>query len=347
MRTVMLLTVGLLGIWIQYGAVRAAQPVYEDVVWLTESARLPAVTGRRVLTAVRHPPSYQLTELLYDVETHAGMSLARRHLHNVLLHLVVGLGVGLLAWQVTGVWRVLPVLVFWWCPIQTEAVAYLAGRSEAIAALGILIACLSIGRRSWWGLRGLGVGIGLLLAMNAKPSGLVALPLVIGYALWQHWRVVALRRSLVVGILGLAMGILLLPGVQHLARWGQDLVRSAPHHWHVLSWIGMQSVALIRLAALVVWPQGFTVDHDYDVVPTWVVVVAMLIVAGVVSAAVRQVRTQPIWAGAVLWVLCALGTRFLIPYGEFLGENKMYIPMIGISIAVAQIGVPRRLRGFA
>ena len=71
----------------------------------------------------------------------------RVHAGNLALHVVDGALVGRLAWQLGlgEAWWIAAAIV-WAHPLASEAVLYGAGgRGELLAALGILIACVSIG----------------------------------------------------------------------------------------------------------------------------------------------------------------------------------------------------------
>ncbi len=117
-----------------YLPVRAAGFVYEDETYIRPAQQpitLQTILAPRGLTAL----SFRLGALV------PGVHPALYHAQNVLLHLVTGLVVYTLARRMLSPpFAVVAAGIMWLHPIQTEAVAYVAGRAELIAAVGVAAA---------------------------------------------------------------------------------------------------------------------------------------------------------------------------------------------------------------
>lgn len=99
---------------------------------------------------------------------------------------------------------------------------------------------------------------------------------------------------------------------------------------------------------LLVWPDGFSIDHDpVHVTRLWALVP---IVAGLAAWASRDRVLR--WAAG--WVALALLPRLVIVrQADFVKEYQVYLAMVGLSLGVARailIGVPavaRRIEAVA
>ena len=126
-----------------------------------------------------------------------------------------------------------------------------------------------------------------------------------------------------------------------------------------LDYAATQAAALWRLLAIVVVPIGQSVDHDYELLPFWLRYLALygVVCLGCLAAlgaaterleghAVRRLwNAAPQWkapAFGVLWLLIAVAPRFLIRQPELISEHQLLIPMVGISLALAALVVPRQ-----
>ncbi len=295
-----------------------AQFVYEDAILHDHIAASPGLV-RSLLTG----PSYALTTWTEAIQggpdaLHAG---------NVGLHVVNGLLVlaVALAWAWPWWSALLAAAIFSLAPIQSEAVGYIAGRSELLTGLGCLLtlwACVSC--RSRW-VRAPIAGLGIAVALAAKPAGMLALmPLVL---------VVPVLSP---PVLALGVGLTTLAAARHIPSM-LVAAGTVSNGWDIPSYAAMQTLAFWRDAALVVVPRGLTVDHDFDYVSNLIVYGSC---AGFVALLVGAWWMRKRWPWAtfgVFWAVLALAGRFVVPIGEYINEHQWYVPMIGISLALAAV----------
>lgn len=237
-----------------------------------------------------------------------------RHAVNLALHGAVTALVGGLVWAVTReVWASAFAAAFFGLnAVGVEAVAYLSGRSELIAALGVTGACLAALQRRWWL-----VGVGALVGVGGKESAIVALllvPLCLWYARGPRWA------------WGVGLGAVLVGGgiARRTATWWVD--------WAPGSWALLQVSAWARLSVLSVLPFGQTVDYDYAHVPLALQVVAL---AALVAAGWWARASRLRWFGAC-WVALASAPRLIVPTPRSVfSEHQFYLPLVGMAIVLA------------
>ena len=322
-----LLLAGLFGVTLlAYLPVRTAQFVYEDETYVLPAQRaLTAgeVFAPRGLTAV----SFRLNALW------GGRDPSGYHAVNVFLHLLVGVGVYALAARwLQARYALLASALFLLHPIQTEAVAYVAGRAELLAALGTLgvVWAVTAPRVTATHL-GLAL-IGAVVAIGGKDLGVTAGPLALlalGWFRWSGWS----WRVLGVASVGVLAICVLAWAVASVRMLHNPYVGQSPYHG--FGYLCMQSWALWTLLRLVIWPVGFTIDHDLELVSR---VGAMgSLAAGLIAVGLawHLRRRWPVVSFGVFWMVLALLPRFFVPIPELLNEHQLYTPMIGIVLALS------------
>ncbi len=241
------------------------------------------------------------------------------HALNLGLHLVVvGLVLGVV-WSFTG--QALPTglaaAFFGVNAVNVEAVAYLSSRSELLAAIGVLGACLAALQRRWWL-----VPICLALGWFGKESAVVALilvPVCLWYQRGRPWGWVA----------GLSATVLVYQILERTWRWWVD----APDR---ITWGVLQATALARLLVLSILPIGQTVDYDYAAVPMALRGFAVVMLLAGLTWAVMQ-RSRLLLCG-VAWILCAAAPRFIVPTPRSVfPEHQFYLPLVGVAIMLASV----------
>jgi hypothetical protein len=90
------------------------------------------------------------------------------------------------------------------------------------------------------------------------------------------------------------------------------------------------SVALWRYLGLVVWPAGFSVEHDWLAIPVWLgwVAVAGLGALGLLASRMR------VTAMAWIWVVGLVLPRALIPRVPPLTEHHTLVPFLAVWLLV-------------
>ncbi len=218
-------------------------------------------------------------------------------------------------------------------PINVETVAYAASRGELMAALGVLVACLSASGK-WWRLHHLiGIGLGLGWAMAAKESGVVGLllvPLVVAYMHRHDPRWTIRVTPALVSLLLLSLGIALNGGVTAVANLGTtDFADARDVSWQF--WMLHQATALNHWLGSFVWLRGFSPDIDVDLTPVLFqgcCLVTVYVIA-VMGWCVR--REAPIVAFGIAWLLVAVAPRFLVQTPQsYLNAHQMAVPIMGV-----------------
>lgn len=242
------------------------------------------------------------------------------HAVNLGLHLFVGALLGALAFELGIASWWLASALFWLHPLNIEAVAYAASRTDLLMALGVLIACLGVARKV------LGMMLlGGLLAMLAKESGVAVVPLVMLTA-W-YTSPLTLRGFAPVAAVG-ALAV--------FASRGLQLALDVNHSGHVapVEWAALMATATVHMAGLVVWPRGLTIEHDVHL--SWTAATALW-VSGMFMLGWTSER-RPRWAFGLVWALLALAPRFVVQTPlSVLPEHQMYVPMIGICLWAATL----------
>lgn len=323
-----------------YGShVQHAGWVYEDSNAIFAN---PSVAGHRAIPIDRARWLSALSHRL--VWTVAGDRPAVHHGVNVGLHLANGVLVFLIAAAfLPELGALLAAALFLLHPLQTEAVAYAASRSELLAAHFALVAV-------WWALRAsrrwhqVAVWLAVALAICAKESAVVVIPILALVDVCRgrpiaRWRYAALALPVV------AMAVSVFR-FDHLAQ--AELGR--------IAYAATQAAALWRYLALAIVPSGFAVDHDFDLVP-WAVRWAALYGVGVLAVfpiltGLSTVHGDTrvcgrLWddspalrvsAFGVAWLVLAIAPRFVMRIPEILNEHQTYLPFVGVWIVLAAIG---------
>jgi protein O-mannosyl-transferase len=264
------------------------------------------------------------------------------HAVNVLWHVAASVLVAVLAGRWVGRTGALVAgLVFAVHPVHVEAVANVVGRDELMAALFALLAVYAaLGRGGgsvWWSAAALGLGL-LCKESAAVVPGLVVWGWVVGLGRPPRRRMVAFGVSWVV--LALAYGTL---------RWrvlhGFDVRVLAP----VFAGLGPIPQRLTALAALadvarlLVFPLTLRVDYSplertavtaFRDPRLWLGLVCL--VAWGVLLRVAWRRGQRVEAFGLGWIAIAYSpvANLLFPTGILVAERTLYLPSVGLALAV-------------
>lgn len=243
------------------------------------------------------------------------------HAFVVALHLLNGV----LLWTLARRWlsstaALLTIALFWLHPISTEAVAYVSGGRDVLLTTYVLVAAVGILAWRWWS-----VALGLLslgLALSLKPSALpllLVVPLMAGYRpRWDRWAV--LEAAALVAV----------------AWW---FVRPALTAMSFDLACGACLAALWGSLARVVWPVGFSVEHE-----SASVCAASLAIAGTAFTGGLAWRSRARWAApwyAWLWIVGLVLPRSLTSDSP-LAERHLYLPLIAVWLLVGAV-LDRRL----
>lgn len=330
-----LLACGLAFTVLAYARVNSASFVYEDE---NAAQSNPAVNGKEPIQLGR---ARWLSALSHRLVFRAfGPSARASHLTNLALHLTNGVLVFAIASELlTPSAGVIAAWIFMLHPLQTESVAYISSRSELLAT-GFALCALWLGLRAsrWW--HYVGVWSCVALAVCAKESSAVIVPL---YALTRLYQGRRFSGWLLAGLL--------------LPVWAMawSVVRFDYQARSVLAfwpYMATQTAAFWRYAAMIPVPFGQSIDHDYEVVAwswRWLALGATIALVNLALFATLSIGDEHhaesrVWdytrwikpaAFGIAWCLIALGPRFVMRIPEMLNEHQMYLPVVGVSFALA------------
>lgn len=293
-----------------------------------------------------------------------GENPAGYHLLNLLLHL----GSGLLLYRILSdalpriepgrspseglaalpFWTVLLFLVH---PVGTETVTYLSGRATGLMAFFYLAALYLFVRSTeprtdpaGSFLRYLAALLCFVLSLLSKET---AITLPAALLLWEivlRRRGGAERRPARVRFHLPFWGILLLflwiglshPRYSFLLRHSLGL---RPLYENLLTQINTVTYAL----SLFVLPTQLNFDHDlsmYRSVLQWPTPLSLAILSGMTAAALLYARKVPFVAFGILWFFLHLvPTNSVLPRSDLLSERNLYLPSIGLFLAVVSLSI--------
>lgn len=295
-----------------YRPIMKAPFVYEDRNWLTT---MDAVQDFGVVRW----PSRWLTQVSYRWQAEDGVVQPRPlHLANVALHVVIGLGVFLLARRLAIPLEgaLVATAIFLWHPLNVAAVSYVSARSELLMTLWTLVAVLGALSRRWW--MAPVVIAACVLSGFAKELGALAIVLVI----WT-WD----RRVLALGLPTFVVGALSITWVSYGVRWP-----SLETWWELAS---ANVMSLWRILGLFVIPVGLNLDPDpwgWPMAVRGVGLGALLVAAWWVWR-----REQPIERWALGWVAIVLLPRVVMPTYEPIHDHHAYLAVVACSVWAGQM----------
>lgn len=221
--------------------------------------------------------------------------------------------------------------VFLLHPLNTEAVSYIASRSEVLSALFAFLAwLLFLERRQprlpWAAAAGIVVLLALGLGVKEHVIALVAV-LFLTDLVFGGLRA-NLRFYVPLGVLGMSAAAYL------LARVGNDTAGFGVKGATPLSYLVTQGAVIWRYLQLTAAPFGQSVDHGYPIA------VSAMGVAGLGALAAVSVylwRKGPKLAlfGWLCFLACLAPTSSVVPIADAMVERRMYLAMPGLALLAA------------
>ena len=282
-----------------------------------------------------------------------GTNPAGYHLLNLLLHLGSGLLIyRILSRAVTEDASSLPfwtALLFLIHPMATETVTYISGRASGLMAFFYLLAFLLYIKASEHSdavpLRRLylsGSVLALALSLGSKETAMT-FPLVL--LLWdlliRRLRGTTLRTAILSRHLSFWILLILAAGwafthprYTALAQFSFTL---RPFWDNALSELHAMAYALLLF--FTPWNQNF--DHDlpeFQSLSQWPLPLDLLLLSGTAAAALVASRRYPLVAFGVVWFFIQLLPTSLIPRNDLLSERNLYLPSIGLLLAIVALG---------
>ena len=228
-------------------------------------------------------------------------------------------------------------LLFLIHPLQTEAVSYVAGRSESLMALFVLAAyVMFLYRRrdaiSWR--EAFAVVALFALAVKTKENAVsFAGILVLTDLFWPSqpgWR--GLRRNW-------RLYALLVPGAAVAVASVFRMLASAPSAGFSLETFKWYEYGFTEARALFVYirmalcPVGQSIDHDFVPSRNWMDYGAagwLALLAALAALAILKRRRYPLAAfGFLMFLVCLAPTSSVVPINDALVERRMYLALAG------------------
>ncbi len=345
----------LLGGLLAYGQTAFYPFVHDDVVFIRDNPRLADIS---LLKALKLTVDFQLRtkegvntyyrpllEWLYGWQFRLfGLNPAGYHLFNIVLHSVNGFLVFLVTRRLSGPtgvsrWWPLGVALFYlWHPVQSEAVACIAGISNLFFAFWGWLGFYSY-IRSWKGVSWIACALALLSKEQA-----VVLPVLFA------WYDLFWRRDGVRGTLGRWLPFAFLLAGYFLLRTcvirGGDAVPALGNPYEL--WLRVLAIprTLLMYGRLIVFPYDLHYYRSTDILrPFWPGMVGLaVLVGGLVWWARRASRKKAAWLIFGLgWFILALGPLLnILPlineYSLILtAEHFLYLPLWGFLTAASAL----------
>ncbi len=232
-------------------------------------------------------------------------------------------------------------LLFLLHPLATETVTYISGRPTGMAAFFLLLSLYLFLRATesrfvvCYG----GALLSFVFALLSKETAIILPGLLLLWhavfrpaplrirALYLHapfWAVLCL------GLIAAAFH----PRYSFLA--GASL-KTRPVYTNLLTQIN----AVCHGLTLFFFPTRLNFDHDLPVFSSlaqWPLLLCLALLAGMFAAALWSLRRRPFLAFGILWFfVCLLPTNSFIPRYDILSERNLYLPSIGIFLAVVSL----------
>lgn len=270
------------------------------------------------------------------------------HLTSVVLHVAVGLllyrfASRLLDDPVAGLCAALLFVVH---PVHSEAVTYLSGRSDPLAAMFLLAALI-------WSLpprRPLASLLAFLLAVLSRESAMALLPLLVlvdvswaarhGETLRGGWgRRVMARYLPYVGVVVLCL-------VVRYAAIGKQTVTYETAAFSLGTRLLTMSTVVVDYLALLVFPAALHMERSVPPATSFFdpPVLGAIALLGLVTVVVVRLRHRawPLAFGWTWFALALLPVANLVPLSTFMAEHWLYVPSMGLFMAagwgIARLG---------
>lgn len=270
------------------------------------------------------------------------------HITNLLVHALntVLLFLVLTGWVQGRLAAFFGALLFAVHPVQTEPVAWIAGRTDSLCALGLLVALLGLRRYRDHRWSGLGVlAMGLVIAFGAKEAAVV-FPVLAGIEVWA-WRPGPLDVRAARGVLGRIWPFIAL-SLGYFAVHRLLVTASSPlPRLNAFNAVPLALEAWGRYAALLLWPDDLTlgramvrVEQDVLLAHPGYAALGVALLLFVLGAAWRLRRAQPAAAlGVLAFGATLLPVSGIVWLGYFISVSPrfLYIPLLGAALVLAAL----------
>jgi protein O-mannosyl-transferase len=259
---------------------------------------------------------------------------------------------GYLSAREAGVGSLLGAAIFFVHPLQTESVAYIAGRSESLAALFVLLGyTIFLYRRAEaisWAETALVLACFALGVSSKENAVSLAGVLVLTDVYWQRsiatggvrrdWKLFAAMAA--VGAVAIWKVFGILAGTPSAGFSVRDIT------WYQYGFT--EARALFTYLRLAVIPIGQSIDHSYPVSHTILehgAIVYLAALAGLMALCYAWRRRYPLACfGFFLTLILLAPTSSIVPIRDPLVERRMYLPLVGLILIGCEIAKRVRMR---
>ncbi|HET8549286.1 MAG TPA: tetratricopeptide repeat protein [Bryobacteraceae bacterium] len=240
-------------------------------------------------------------------------------------------------------------------PVQTESVAYIAGRSETLTALFSLSALVLFVHQPGGAMSGRAAIMILALyvaAILSKEQAVILPALFLSTDVLLFGRsprqAVCERRKLYVGLAVLAAaGLAFVASVLIGATTAGFRVQGLSSYEYFLT----QSRVAFLYLQLILFPVSQNADYDIPVSRNLFDHGALLALTGIVAGLAVAWRLRRRYAlavyGIALCLICLAPTSTVIPIKDVAAERRLYLPIAGASLVVVEILLRQRPRAIA
>lgn len=280
------------------------------------------------------------------------------HLFNVLFHLANGLLVFAIVRRLArmaggplgepdrlDLFAAFAAAIFLLHPVQTEAVAYIASRSEGLSVLFYFAAYAVFlyrppGPVSWGRSAAILVLFGAAISVKEHTITLPALLLLTDYFWNPGFSTQGIRRNwrLYVPVAAGALAGVVLVG--RLVRTSD----SAGFGLKDFTWsqyFFTECRAFFVYLRLFLFPSGQTIDYDFPISRTILdhgAVAGLAAIAALLAAAVWFRKRYPLAAfGLLVFVILLAPTSSFVPIKDPVAERRLYLPMIGLLLVLTEL----------
>ena len=322
--------------------------VYDDHDTVVGNASL--VDVRNVKFVLIHSPFRPVVNVSYAIDRWLwGYRPFGYHLTNITLHAMAVLL--LFAWlrrvlsdagaaRATDAAAFVGATLFAVHPLQSEAVAYVSGRSELMCAVWFLAALLLARDALVSGSRARGAAAMAcgLLSIASKEIGLVLPLVVLAYDwLFRPGEDAARHRRLWRVFVPLFVFLAAIGGYRLATMAGLSGSAATAPLLNLLT----QAIVIWRYVGLLVWPSGQSVMHGVHRVTTLTDGLGWVALAGLAAAAIAAVRlrkSRPLATLGIFWFFAVLApSSSVIPLREGMAEHRLYLASAGIVMAIAAV----------
>lgn len=237
-------------------------------------------------------------------------------------------------------------------PVQTESVSYVAGRSESLASLFMLLAYAAFLYRrqaaiSWR--ESIAVLALFAVAVKTKENAVsLAGILVLTDMFWPvPYSLSGLRRNWKLYIVMAPGAIVAAIFVFRMLATADSAGFSIPDStWYQYGFT--QARAIFAYVGLVLWPAGLSVDHSFAVSHTvWEhgAIFWLILLAAVIAACIRWARRCPLACfGTLLFLVALAPTSSIVHIADPLVDRRMYLPLLGLILVGCEVSRHVHLR---